>query len=92
MASFPPSSSKTGAKKAEAARETEQSLLTAKTAIRDLMLRPREERDALLEKLAAEVLAQEQRLQDLELPAKRRLSALKEVLSVLKEASEARSD
>ena len=92
MASLPPSSGKGGTRKADPAREAEQSLITAKAAIRDLMLKPREEREALLEKLASEVQTQEERLQGLDLPAKRRLTALREVLSVLKEASESRSD
>lgn len=89
MAHFQHLGGKPNAKKAEAAREQEQALLTAKNAVRDLMRRPREEREALLTRLEADVRAQEQRLEGLDVRAKRRLAALREVLSVLREASEA---
>lgn len=83
---------KPSAKKAEAARDQEQALLTARSAIRDLMRRPRDEREALLAKLEADVKDQEARLEGLDLRAKRRLAALREVLSILREASQASLD
>lgn len=78
-----------GSKKAEAARDTEQALMTAKSAVRDLMRKPKAERELLLNKLEADVVAQEQRLEGLDLRARRRLAALREVLTVLRQASEA---
>lgn len=63
--------------------------MTAKSAVRDLMRKPKAERELLLSRLEADVLAQEKRLEGLDLRARRRLAALREVLTVLKQASEA---